>query len=122
MSLTVREPITVVTIVAPVHRISTKADPNWQKVEAVASRFKLPSHRVAVRVYLYAVLRDVKALRRFGDPLLYRRKLRNAIRRGKRHLEQAREAEPELFARLMADFAPHWARPGDQTDSWMDTR
>lgn len=104
MPLTLRQVPTRVTIIAPIHRIAADADPNWRRVEAVASRFKLPSHRRAVRVYLYAVLRDVDALRRFADDLLYPRKLRLAVRRGKRILDEARRLDPALMAAVMEDL------------------
>lgn len=117
MPLTLSRPTTPVTIGPPIHVMASDQDPNWRRVEAVASRFGLPSQRVAVRVYLYSVLRDVEALRRYGDHLLYRRKLRNAVRRGRRLLEEARKADPDLMASVLADLMPITAtdtaaRPG----------
>lgn len=104
MPLTLQQVPTRPTIVAPVHRMHPDADPDWRRVEAVASRFKLPSHRTAVRMYLYSVLRDVVALRTFGDRLLYPGKLRKAIRKGKGLLDEARRIEPKLMDALMADL------------------
>lgn len=111
MPLTLRQVSTRVTIVAPIHLMASGQDPNWRRVEAVASRFKLPSHRRAVRVYLYAVLRDVGALRRFADDLMYPRKLRNAVRRGRRLLDEARRIDPGLMDAALGDLLS--GRQGD---------
>ena len=104
MQLTFETPKPPVTIVPAVHRMHPDADPAWRKVEAVACRFKLPSHRTAVRVYLYSVLRDVKAMRKFGDHLLYPGRLRRAIKRGREVLEEARRQDPELMASVLVGF------------------
>ena len=56
-------------------------------------------------MYLYATIKDVDALHRWADDLLYRRKLRNAARRGRDHLAEARRRYPEEFAAMMAEFA-----------------
>ena len=105
MPLTLSAPKTPVILGPPAYVLNRRADPDWRRVETVASRFHLPSHRRAVRVYLYATIRDVDALHRWADDLLYRRKLRNAARRGRDHLAEARRKYPEEFAAMMAGFA-----------------
>lgn len=105
MSLTVAAPPTTPVILGPpAYVLDDRHDPDWIRVEKVASRFHLPSHRRAVRVYLYATIRDVEALRRWADDLMVRRKLPRAVARGRRLLAEARENYPEVFAQLMEEF------------------
>jgi hypothetical protein len=104
MSLTARAPETKVVLREPAYVLADHHDPDWIRVEKVASRFHLMSHRRAVRVYLYATVRDVEALRRFAEDLMKRRKLRAAHRRGRELLEEARRLYPEVFGALMEEF------------------
>lgn len=97
-------PPPAVTIVAPVYQLAAHHDPNWRNVEAVASRFALRSHRTAVRIYLYSTLGDVAALRRWGDHLLYPKKLKAAIRRGRRVLAEADRQDPGFFGRAFPEL------------------
>ena len=111
MSLTVCKPVTPVILGPPAYVLDPDHGPDWVRVEKVASRFHLPSHRRAVRVYLYATLRDVEALRRWADDLMRKKKLPRAVARGQRLLAEAREKYPEVFAELMEEFSREAPRP-----------
>ncbi len=106
MPLTISaRPDLVVDLVRPRYVMSVEGNLNRRRVESIASRFALRGQRRAVRVYLYGVLRDVDAIRKYTLNRPFRpRTLRQVVAKGKECLKRARVQDPALFRRLLLEF------------------